>query len=352
MAAYDTSGPESAPARVSPHLLGLVGEHCAMAASAIQAQWLAGEHAAGQQALAELERLGVQLQQVARMVGHEGFAPLEKVDLAEACAKLVADWQARAEAAGVPLQVDGERLDAPVNAAALEQVLDLLVEHGIAVGTRVSLSVSHVGQPAQPSVRVEINRRRLPDFNALSTPSDVDQLPVMLATLLARSSGLVLRQVSMGNLLTLALSVPAAPLEVLPADQDAVLPRTPTARGGRVLIVDARSTSRVQAHHLLQAAGMQVDAVDSVPQARAALRDGDPDVLVSGFPSNDPGMVELVEEIRGSFPGLRVIELVDAPNAFAFSMPGSDAPGRLSRDELEAHLVPAVSQEIYASKDD
>ena len=350
MRALDTSGLDNAPARLSPHLLGLVGERFATAISAIQAQWLAGDHAAGQQALAEMERLGVRLQQVARMVSHEGAAPQEKVDLTEACGKLVVDWQGRADAARVLLQVDGAPLDVPVNAAALAQVLDLLVEHGVAVGSRLVLSVQYLGQPAQPSVQLEITRRQQPGYTAVSTPTEVDQLPVLLAALLARSSGLRLRQSAAGKLLTLVLSVPAMPLEVLPADQEAALPRTPVARGGRVLIVDPNSASRVQAHHLLHAAGMAVDAVDSVAQAHAALRDGEPDVLITGFPANDGELIELIDEIRGSFPGVRVIELVDAPNAFAFSMPGSDAPGRLSRDELEAHLAAAVSQEIYASK--
>lgn len=350
MPAYDTSSLDTAPAYLSPNLLGRVGERFAMGLSAVQAQWQAGQHAAGQQALGELERLGVQLQQVARTVASEGTVPLEEVDLLQACAAVIADWQVRADAAGVRLRLDGPALQAALNAAALAQVLDLLVEHGVSCGVSVVLSVLYVGQPAQVGVRVEIDRRPRPGSPLASTPSDVDELPLLLAQLLVRHTGLLLRQATTGHLRTLVLSMPAPPLDVLPSEQEAKLPRTPVARGGRILIVDPKSSSRVQAHHLLHAAGMHVDAVESLPQAHAALRDGEPDVLISGFPANDPALLALVDEIRGGFPGLRVIELVDEPNAFAFSMPGTGAPGRLSRDELESHLAAAVSQEIYASK--
>jgi hypothetical protein len=351
MAAYDTSEFDSAPARLSPHLLGLVGERLAMSVSAILAHWRAGEHAVGQQALADLERQGVQLQQLARMMAHEGREPQEPIDLAEACRQVAAEWAHRAEAAGVRLRVEGGDTRATVNAAAFEEVLDLLVEHGVACGDSVTVGVSTIGQPAQPSVRVDITRRvPAQPFTALSAPAEADELLPTLAGLLARSTGLLLRRSGLGNLLTLVLSVPLAPLEPLPADDGALLPRTPSAAGGRVLIIDPRPASRVQAHHLLHGAGMNVDAVENVAQAHAALRDGDPDVLVVGLSARDPALTELIDGIRAGYPALRVIELVDEENAFAFSLPGADAPGRLSRSELADHLIAAVAQELFASR--
>lgn len=351
MSAYATSEFDSAPVHLSPHLLGLVGERVAIAADAGLARCQAGEAGAGPQALTELERLGVQLQQVARMVAHEGREPQESIDLAVASREVAAEWLDRAERAGVRLRVEGAPLKATANAAAFEQVLDLLVEYGVACGDSVAIAVATTGQPAQPGVRVDVARRApVESWTALSTPTEVDELLPMLAGVLARSAGLLLRRSTLGNLVTLVLSVPVVPLEPLPADEGALLPRTPSAAGGRVLIIDPRSASRMQAHQLLHAVGMNVDAVESVGQAHAALKDGDPDVLVVGLSVHDPALAELVDGIRASYPALRVIELVDEENAFAFSLPGADAPGRLSRSELAEHLAAAVAQEMFASR--
>ena len=353
MAAYDTSGSDSAPVRIAPRLLGLVGERFAAGLSQAQRQLLAAsgpEQGQVQALLGDLERLGLQLQQVARMVVHEGMDAPETVDLTAVCHQAVAEWAGRAQTAQVRVVVDGQPLKATLNAAAFDLALDLLIEHGLAVGESVVLRVLSTGLPARPTVRVEITRRRLenPVIADLMAP-EADLLP-MLAQVLTRACGLLMRQGGMGSLLSLSLTVPPDALD--PHDQidSGELPNTPLAAGGRILIVDPRGSSRVLAHQLLNAVGMRVDAVDSVPQARVALHDGEPDVLITGFPSGDLELASLVDDIRAVHPRLRVIELVDNDDAFAFSMPGADAPGQIGREQLKDHLVTAVSQEIYGSR--
>ena len=353
MAAYDTSGPYSSPVRVAPRVLGLVGERFAASISQIQGQLGAASGplvVQARDALGDLERLGVQLQQVSRMVAHEGMEPQEVIDLTVVCHQAVAEWLVRAEAAQVRLLVDGPPLKASVNAAAFDLALDLLIEHGLAIGDSVVLCVLNTGVPSRPTVRVDITRRRVDTFGMASVPAPEDELLPVLAGLLARGCGLLMRQSGMGSLLSLSLVVPPDAMAPQPLNDAAELPRTPRADGGRILIVDPRGSSRMLAHHLLNAAGMRVDAVESVPQAREALRDGEPDVLITGLPSSDLELAALVDDIRAIYPPLRVIELVDDADAFAFSMPGADAPGQISRDQLVAHLVTAVSQEIYGSR--
>jgi hypothetical protein len=53
--------------------------------------------------------------------------------------------------------------------------------------------------------------------------------------------------------------------------------------------------------------------------------------------------------VRAAQPRLRVIELVDDDNAFAFSAPGSDSPARVGRHDMARTLVLAVSQELDAA---
>lgn len=350
MPAQDSLILDRAPAHIAPRLLGLVGEALASGITAALAELGQVDPAAALQRLSALERLGVQLQQVARMVAHEGREPLEDIDLTLACSQALD--KGRAQAQGVRVRTTGSPLMVRANAAALEQVLDLLLADGLERASAIDIAVGAVGQPAQATVRIDVTRQpgppTAPALHGLGT--EPSALRPMLAQLLAAGAGLQLRSSSLGMLSTWMVVVPNTDVaEPLPAD-DALLPRTPVAVGAHILVIDPRAGSRWQAHDLLKGAGMVVDAVESLAQATAALRDHDPDVVVSGLPRHTAGLVELMDEVRGRWPSVRLIELVDEDNAFAFSMPGADAPGRLSRGELAEHLISAVSQEIDAAR--
>lgn len=345
-----STGFDAGPARVPAHVLALVGERLAVSIATAQVLWLRGDADAAQHALDDLQRLGLQLQQVTRQITREGGEPLESVDLGLACRQAVADWQRRAEALGTSLQIDAGPLTAIVDAAALALVLDLVVDHAVAVGAAVSLGVEPAGQGLQASLQVQMRPRTPQAIAVPSTPSEVDELPLGLAQLVALAHGLVLHRTTLGGMTTWVIGVPMVAQEPLLPDEVAMLPRTPGVAGGRVLIVDPRSDSRAQAHQILHAAGMNVDAVDSVAQAHAALRDGEPDVLLVGLSTDDEDLAALIDQIRATAPRLRVIELVDAENAFALSPPGAGAAGRLSRSELAEHLGTAVAQEMFAAR--
>jgi len=93
-------------------------------------------------------------------------------------------------------------------------------------------------------------------------------------------------------------------------------------------------------------AGMQVDAVATLEQARAALRDRTPDVFVTGLAPDAGACGALIDELRALQPRLRIIELVDDDSAFALSLPGVGNAGRVGRSDLARTLVAAVSQEL------
>jgi DNA-binding NarL/FixJ family response regulator len=129
----------------------------------------------------------------------------------------------------------------------------------------------------------------------------------------------------------------------------ALLPRTPIATGRQVLLLEANEPSRLHAHRLLHDAGLQVDAVATLAQARAALRDRTPDVFVTGLGTDAADCAALVDELRVVQPRLRVIELVDDDSAFALSLPGAGQAGRVGRSDMGRTLVAAVSQELDAA---
>jgi CheY-like chemotaxis protein len=124
---------------------------------------------------------------------------------------------------------------------------------------------------------------------------------------------------------------------------------TATAAGHRVLLIEPQGVARVQAHRLMQDAGMSVDAVASIDQARRGLHDGAADVIVTGVPVDDTQWAALLDELRAAQPRLRVVELVDDDDAFAFSVPDADRPARVGRHEMARTLLRAVSQELDAA---
>ena len=116
--------------------------------------------------------------------------------------------------------------------------------------------------------------------------------------------------------------------------------------GRRVLVIEPRDGCRVQAHALLRQAGVHVDAVSSIAQARAALADSRVDLVVTGIGCDEGACATLLDELRAARPGLRVIELVDDDAAFSLSITGSDRPARLGRHDIDRTLARAVAQEL------
>jgi CheY-like chemotaxis protein len=172
-----------------------------------------------------------------------------------------------------------------------------------------------------------------------------------LFAVLARAVGLSPQRVVEGGVVTTTLAFPdpdarPAPNETEPADG---LPRTAPTSGRRVLLIEAQERARLAAHDLMRDAGMRVDSAASVEQARLGLRDGLPDVVVTGLAVDDASMAALLEEIRDAQPRLRVVQVVDDDDAFAFSAPEDDHPAQVGRSNLASTLVPAVAQELDAA---
>jgi DNA-binding NtrC family response regulator len=115
------------------------------------------------------------------------------------------------------------------------------------------------------------------------------------------------------------------------------------------LLIEPRELVRVTAHDLMSRAGMRIDSAASLQQAREGLQDGAPDIIVTGLPIDDEGVTALLDDVRMVQPRLRVIQLVDDANAFAFSVPGSDSPAQVGRHDMARTLVPAVAQELDAA---
>jgi CheY-like chemotaxis protein len=341
-----------AVARLRPDLLHKVGETFAVALSRLQARLTTAangslEPAVLQAALAEvarLERLGVQVQEVAHVLAGEGSWATERVDVAAALRQVREMVSDKAALSGVSLDGPEGACEAEVNAAVLGQLLQLGMEYALPLGNRVTLRCAVEGEPPCPQLGFAIQR------DSADWGVDVDDLAWQLFSALARASGWLPRRQIVGKqlLLSLTLGLP----EEAAVRSAALLPTTPVAVGRRVLLVDPQEISRVQAQRLLREVGMHVDAAASVEQAWAgfnsSLHPQPPDVLLSGFATDTAPCSALIDALRSRQPRLRVVELVDDDSAFAFSVPGSDNPARVGRHTLQRTLVSAISQELDA----
>ena len=109
---------------------------------------------------------------------------------------------------------------------------------------------------------------------------------------------------------------------------------------GTDLVAPARERRRIKA---------TVAGVDAEAECQARLDDARTtavDAVVTGVATDVPACHAMLEQMRSVQPKLRVIELVDDDNAFAFSVPGSDIPARVGRRDIARTLVSALSQEL------
>jgi CheY-like chemotaxis protein len=343
-------------ARLAPEVLGKVGEAFATSLFALQQRLAAlgqpqpsqrDEFGAALASVGRLERLGVQVQEIARVLAGDGLATPEAIDLSAAAREAVREWQPTARRRASRLEGPGphsEPIEIDVVAGVLEQLLDLAIDHATRLGTAVVLDVAMQGLPARPMLTLRVHR------GDRAGADGVDEVHWLLCSVLARACGLAPHRVAAGDTVTLMLGFAGRDDAAEAAQRSAAeLPRTSFATGRQVLLLEPRELPRLHAHRLLHDAGMQVDAVASLEQARAALRNRTPDVLVTGLADDEPACSALIDELRATQPRLRVIELVDDDNAFALSLPGAGHAGRVGRADLARTLVSAVSQELDAA---
>lgn len=352
--------PRLVPARVPASVLAKVGETFAGALSQLQQALAAlGSLAPPQQPvldaglaeIARLEQLGVQIQELARVLAGDAPMAPERVDLARAAREALAEWKQAAQRRGVELRGPRESFELEVDAAVLEQLLDLGLEYALNIGSRVEVDAGRQGIPPHPMLTIQVQRSQALSAAVAGADEDFNELHWLLFAHLARAVGLAPQRVAAGQTVTLMLGFPSsdAPGEAESVPSPAQLPRSAPVAGRRVLLLEPQDAVRVHANRLMREVGMQVDATATIGQARASLRDGAPDVVVTGMSVDDLGVAALLDDVRAARPRLRVVELVDDANAFSFSEPGSDSPARVGRRDMAQTLVRAISQELDAA---
>lgn len=202
-----------------PKLLAKVGEAFASSLAVLQEQLRNGEphdFEAGLAELARLENLGLQVQQLARMMSHDGMQSAEAIDLGDALSRAIAMWSPSAEARGVTLsQPDDTTARVQVDPAVLEQLLDLAIELALEAGD--SLAVRVRPQPASRQVLLLIDVHHGGPITSAASGANTedegaDNLRWLMLHQVARSGGIGARREHSGSMLSVALTFPLAAL--------------------------------------------------------------------------------------------------------------------------------------------
>ena len=206
--------------QASPKLLAKVGEAFSGALAALHDHLLESDPQAKEACLVEVERLenlGLQVQQMARVMGHGGAHVVEDIDLVNAVQRALALWRAPAAARGVVLQ-EPEPIAAPVHvdAAAFEQLLDLTLEYAVDAGDSVALRVRP--QPAAHQVLLLIDVQQSGPITSATSgdgaapADDEEDLHWLMLSQVARASGIGVRRERSGSMLSVVLIFPMSAL--------------------------------------------------------------------------------------------------------------------------------------------
>lgn len=318
--------------QLPPTVLGRLGEDLS-----VSAQRLMQERGLSDLARAELQRwesLGLELQTLVHALGASARPDDESLPLLEAAQAVRRQWLPELARRGLRLTVEGVAVAVNGQAAQLQHALDLMVAHGLAAGSALTLQVS--AEPEGPPALT---------LRGPGSPPDSAEVHGQLLQWLARALQWPLDRPRLREgewALRLRLGSPEA-LAPADADADDALPRRHWTTQDRVLVIDPDDRTRSVAASLLRGAGLRGDCVASLGQAEGALRDGVPSTVVCGYPLEQAGVQALRALMEASRPGLRWVELVDAPFVFAAGSADGRLPARISRNDLANTLLPSLA---------
>ena len=198
-------------------LLGQVGEAVASAAHRVQETWPQPPPTAAAE-LAQLEQLGLQLQEAVRVLAAPAQTGAERVDLAVAALQARAEWAAVLQRHETPWAGPTQGAEVWANASLIKQMIDLALGHvlnhawGPAPGSGSRLTVDVLRLQNRPLAQLRINLSHEGGALFDSQPGDVSQWHWVLLQALAAHAGLQVERQVLARGLELCLTWPEADL--------------------------------------------------------------------------------------------------------------------------------------------
>lgn len=205
-----------------PKLVAKIGEAVAAGLAGLRDRLASGDPAEVARALdavARLENLGLEVQQMARVMGHDGTQAAESVDLPEALSRALAQWSSAAAASNFTLsQPDAASVKVRVDPALLEQLLDLAIELAFESGDALAVRVRTQPASRQAVLLIDVQRTdtiaagigRPPADAGAEADDGAEHVRWLMLSQVARAGGIAARREVSGSMLSLVLTLPMA----------------------------------------------------------------------------------------------------------------------------------------------
>lgn len=330
--------------QVPPFVLARIAQEASSTAAAVLAL-LDDQPASEKRAralLARLARTGLQAQRCARVLGGDHLPAFEHVGLDVAARSALA----AAGPAGEGITTgDLHAVTVWMDPAALALILELALDWAAGAGTGIHLRMAFATESLHPDLVLTIDRLHAAANAEAASPRQsheaaLDTVQWQLLRLLAQSQMIDPQRFVGDGAATLVLRFPDSGAEASAAPQPQMKPGA-AAGGCHVVVVEADDNLRLLMRQLLHDAGIVVEAFASPRLAEDMSAHFLADVIVSGYPADDPDSLALLAVLRQKNAGVRVIQLTDDDYLF-IGPDGTAEAARLGRASVQQVLVQAV----------
>ena len=310
-------------------------------------------------AMQQLRGTSLRAQQITRLAGGQARQARERVDLAELVRHGLRERAQELEAAGVAITTDLESVDVVLDAPAGLGLLNGIVDWALGFSEQLHFSLAPAPWPALAQLKVRVPT---PPPAPAPHPGGVgwtvrprgrrlnDGLHWMLLRQIAASSSLGVTRTREDGAAVLTVEFPntfhasegMACRELTDADGAAAA----SLRDTWVLVLAKDDGVREEALHALRKMGIAAVAATDPAQARAAIGDTRPDVLVAGYDIAADQLAGFRREVFGAEDRCPLVEITrDLPS---FQLGGFDRfeTPKVGREQIASELPPTVLFEL------
>ena len=310
-------------------------------------------------AMHQLRATSLRAQQITRLAGGRIRQARERVDLSDLVRHVLHDRAAEIEAAGVTISSELEPvdvlLDPPVAISLINAVLDWAMSFSKQM--HVMLSPADIPGPAQLKVRVVT-----PPAAHAAHPNGVgwtvrprgrrlnDGLHWMLLRQIASSSSLEVARTRQDGAALLTIDFPKT---CLSTEGMACLELTGHGEGGAaplretwVMVIAQDERVRAEAVEALRKMGIDAVGASDTTQARSAMRESPPNVLVTAYDVLPDAIARFRHEVLGGEERCPLVEITRELPSFHLSGFDRFETPKVGREQLTVELPPTVLFEL------
>jgi hypothetical protein len=309
-------------------------------------------------AMHQLRATSLRAQQITRLAGGRIRHAKERVDLAELITHLLQERTAEFTAAGASVRGELPQVEVLLDPPVAISLLNSVVDWAMSFSKEVVLALEPPEWPGPARLVARVTTpprepqgaRREAGWSARPRGRRLnDGLHWMLLRQMAQSAGLEVRRTGEPGVAVLTIDFPktfvssegVSCLELVESG-----PSSGALRDAWVLVVAQEDQLRTQALESLRNMGIDAVAAPSLEEARAAVSEGRPNVLVTGYDIDKDAIASFRAEVLGGEERCPLVEITrDVPSFHLSGFDRFETP-KVGRQQLAAELPPTVLFEL------